>query len=152
MSLSSLEVDADGVGWVTPSLPDPDRWTLVHEGWSSGTASRTIVQRSPDDTTYLEMSTMAGAPEAIGTPGFFFSTITLGSIDGRPALLFDREGGSSAVTWSPSDGVVVVFGSYGPLDQLLTIAESVVEVDQAAWEAASTVDTSRSDGCNSMFC
>ena len=93
---------------------------------------------------------MAGAPEAIGTPGLSAS-ITLRSIDGRPALLFDREGGSSAVTWSPSDDVVVVIGSHGPLDQLFAIAQSVVEVDQAAWEAATTIDRSRSDGCATMF-
>ncbi len=149
---TSLQVDDDGVGWATPSLPGPDRWTLVHEGWYSGAASRTLVRQTPDGSTYLEMSTMTGVPEAITTPWTLSSTITLRAIDGRPALLFDREGGSSAVTWSPNDGVVVVLGSYGPLDQLFEIAQSVVEVDQATWDAASTLNTSPGDGCNSMFC
>ena len=149
---TSLQVDDDGVGWATPSLPEPDRWTLVHESWYSGAASRTLVQQIRDGSTYVEMSTMAGVPEAITTPWTLYSTITLGAIDGRPALLFDREGGSSAVTWSPNDGVVVVLGSYGPLDQLFEIAQSVVEVDQATWDAASTLNTSPGDGCSSMFC
>ena len=70
---------------------------------------------------------------------------------GRPALLFDDDF-RSAVTWSPSDDVVVVLGSYGPLDELFEIAQSVVEVDQATWESASELDTSPGDGCSSMFC
>ena len=150
---TSLDVDADGVGWATPNLPGPDRWTLVHEGWYSGAASRTLVQQTPDGSTYLEMSTMAGVPEAITTPWSLGSLgeIELGSLDSRPALLFSDDA-RSAITWSPSDDVVVVLGSYGPPDELYEIAKSVVLVDQATWEAASRLDTSPGDGCSSMFC
>ena len=149
---ASLRVDVDGKGWTTPALPQPGNWTLVHEGWFTGIASRTLQQQPSDSSNFREMWTVAGYPEAIGTPGLLWGEITLDAIDGRPALLFDGEGDRSGVTWSPIDDVVVVLGSYGSLDELFEIARSVTEVDQATWEAASTLDTSPGDGCSSMFC
>jgi hypothetical protein len=146
----SLSADADGVGWAQPRLTTPDRWTLVHEGWNSGAASRMLQQQTPDGSTYLELWTATGVPEAIGTPGLL-ADLSLGTVAGRPALLFDDDF-RSAVTWSPGDDVVVVLGSYGPLDELYEIARSVEQVDQVTWESAATLDTSPGDGCSSMFC
>ena len=148
---TSLRAAAGHAGWEPPDLPQPERWTPVHEGWNTAVGSRTLVERTPDGATYLEMSTITGTPDAIETPGLSGVT-TLGSIGGRPALLFDHGGGATAVTWTTSDGAVVVLGSYGPLDQLYEIAKSVVPVDQATWEAASIPDAPSHDGCDSIFC
>lgn len=54
------------------------------------------------------------------------------------------------MTWSPQDDVVVVIGSYGPLDDLIETARSLTEVDQATWDAVPVGPAD--DGCNSMWC
>jgi hypothetical protein len=145
---STLAVDDDLVGW-DPTLPEPDRWTPVHEGWSGATASRSVTQRDAGDSILLELVAQRGAPGSILTPGVLDTAITLDELDGRPALLFD-DGSRTAVTWSPSDEVVVVLGSYRPLDELVDVARSLVDLDPADWAAIPTDPTD--DGCNGMFC
>ena len=149
---NSLQVDADGTGWASDVLAPQADWTIVNEGWDIGSAARTLQQRAAGDVLTFEMQIVVGSPAAILTPGQVGLDIELRSIGGRPALLFDRGGGNAAVTWSPSDGVVVGIGEQSVPDTVFDTASGVGTVDQATWEAASVLDTTSGDGCDSMFC
>ena len=148
---TSLRTNSGGAGWSADALPDPRAWTLLDQSWYSGAAARTLRQVAPEGDTALEMSIWTGVPFALIGPEMFGWQMSLGQVGDAPALLFESVG-TSAITWSPSPGVVVVLGSYGPIDALFEIAQSVTEVDLATWEAASTFDPPPYDGCDSMFC
>jgi hypothetical protein len=117
-----------------------------YEGWSSGFASRSITWSG--DTVVAEMSIVGGYADVVGR---FPEPWSAADVNGTSALA-GESGGRAAVTWATSPGILVRIGLYGTLDDALTIARSVVEVDTATWAAASVVDTSTNDGCNSMFC
>ena len=138
---ASLQARASGTaGW---DAAPPDGFTLIHEGWALGAATRTL------QWSDAELSIFGGVPSVIGNPsqGGVFDRLT--DVGGAPALLYDN-GDWAAITWSPQPDVVVLFGAFGTPDELLATARSLQPTDQAAWNDASTL-APPDDGCNSLF-
>jgi hypothetical protein len=121
--------------------------TKIHSGWSSVTmASREL--KWPEG----EMWIVGGYPDVISIfPTYDSYVLSLVDVNGAVALASETEG-QAALVWTAAPGLLVRIGLYGTLDEALAIARSVGEVDVTTWEAASVVDTSTDDGCNSMFC
>lgn len=137
------------MGWLPQYLLAGLR--LVGEGWTYGAASRTVMWADRNGTE-AELSIIHGVPAAFLTPLSIGSTSRYVEINGYSGVAYhgtDR----AAVVWSPQPDVTVLFGFRGSLDAALDIARSVVVVDEATWQASSSVDTSTLDGCGgSMFC
>ena len=86
---------------------------------------------------------------ADAAPGFLYTTVDVVEVRGRTGLLF--RGGVGALIVRHDDTTIVRLASRDPDADLVSVAESLVEVDRADWDAAAglTVDV---DGCIGFFC
>ena len=74
-------------------------------------------------------------------------------VAGRRGLAIQQTPGRAVVVWSPSERVEVRLGHTGSVDEALTIARSLAELDQTTWETSSQIVPDRpDDDCHSFFC
>jgi hypothetical protein len=165
VTISSRGLNRDQLSAVARSLWRPQNtstsWRVDYlpagmmsmvQGWSLGTASRTITW-SKSNGSQAELVISHGTPGLFLTPlfdGTSVAGVEVGSAGG--GLLYRLQDGRSAVVWSPSTDVYAMVASSDPHDDVVRIARSMHEVDQATWMSSSTVAASADDGCSSLFC
>ena len=136
-------------GWASTTLATAP-WLAVDSTWSAGSATRTLVSLEPrDGDVDSEVAVISGSSMADAAPGFLDATIDVVEVRGRTGLLF--RGGVGALIVRHDDTTIVRLASRDPDADLVSVAESLVEVDRADWDAAAglTVDV---DGCIGFFC
>jgi hypothetical protein len=142
------ELTASSGAWRAPTLDQPG-WVAIDSTWTSGGAlrSRTTLDREGDIDTELRITRDIPLYDAV--PLWLDGSFRLVDVGGDRALAFGD--GVSGLAVLRADGTTVLLGSRDPDADLVAVAESLVEVDQATWDAAAelTVDD---DGCLSLFC
>lgn len=145
----AAELRPGATGWASTTLATAP-WLSVDSTWSTGSATRALVSLEPrDGDVDSEVAVLSGSSMADAAPGFLDTTVDVVEVRGRTGLLF--RGGVSALIVRHDDTTVVRLASRDPDADLVSGAESLVEVDRADWDAAAglTVDV---DGCIGFFC
>jgi len=143
------ELRAAAAGWESTTLATPP-WVHVDTAWSTGFADRRLVSLDDSEGDIdSEVHLTRGWSMADLAPGFLDRTVSVVQVGDRTGLLFVD--GVSGLIVRRDDGTVVRLGSRDPEADLVSVAESLEEVDQATWDAASELTIDR-DGCLSLFC
>jgi hypothetical protein len=136
-------------GWASATLAT-EPWLAVDSTWTTGSAARTLVSLDAGEGDVdSEVAVLSGSSMADAAPGFLYTTVDVVEVRGRTGLLF--RGGVGALIIRHDDTTIVRLASRDPDADLVSVAESLVEVDRSDWEAAAglTVDV---DGCIGFFC
>ena len=148
-----LDIAADlrpgNAGWASSTLAT-EPWLMVDTTWSTGYYYRTLVSLDASEGDVdSEIAVGSGWSMADAAPGFLYSTVDVVEVRGHAGLLFT--GGVTALLVRYDNTTVVRLASRDPDADLVSVAESLVEVDRAEWDAAAglTVDV---DGCIGFFC
>ena len=146
----AAELRADGSAWRAERL-DAEPWTRFQQMWSTGVAARSALTLDAEGDIDTELDVLLGA-DAFDSAPLLQATSDLRLVDvgGDPGLL-GRPGASGLVVARP-DGSIIVIGSRDPEADLVGAATSLVEVDEATWQASGRPRPSDWDGCMSFFC
>lgn len=145
----AAELRPGASGWAGTTLATAP-WLAVDSTWSTGSATRALVSLEPrDGDVDSEVAVLSGSSMADAASGFLDTTVDVVEVRGRTGLLF--RGGVSALIVRHDDTTIVRLASRDPDADLVSAAESLVQVDRADWDAAAglTVDV---DGCIGFFC
>jgi hypothetical protein len=145
----AAELRPGAAGWASTTLATAP-WLAVDSTWSTGSATRKLVSLEPrDGDVDSEIAVLSGSSMADAAPGFLYTTVDVVEVRGRTGLLF--RGGVGALIVRHDDTTIVRLASRDSNADLVSVAESLVEVDRADWDAAAglTVDV---DGCISLVC
>ena len=148
-----LDIAADlrpaAAGWASSTLATAP-WLTVDSTWSTGYFYRTLVSLDAGEGDVdSEIAVGSGWSMADAAPGFLNTTVDVVEVRGRAGLLFTY--GVSALIVRYDDTTVVRLASRDPGADLVSVAESLVEVDRAEWDEAAglAIDV---DGCVGFFC
>lgn len=145
--------DGDRPGWDVGAIPAG--FIEFGENGATAGAGRTIQWRAADGMGRAELQISAGNPSAVRVafplPGESQTPPAATPIGDVTGYAFQSNPDRAVVAWSPEPGVTVLLGYGGPVDEAVAIARSMQAVDQATWDAASSVATSTDDGCDSLY-
>lgn len=143
-----LAPGVSGPGWDLGDLP----YGLlpVSSGPMRGWEARLVTYT--DQELVVAVQTNVDSPELLSTyfGDYGDAGLTVIDFDGRRALAADNGQGPTLI-WEYTPRVVVRLGAPGAdLDQLLALARNVRDLDQTAWDAIESFEST--DGCPSLWC
>lgn len=141
------ELAASGGVWRAQTFEQAG-WAAIDSAWTAGGAQRWLTTVDEEGDTDTEVLITRDTPAYDIVP-FIDGPLTLVDVGGNRALA--SSGSVSGLVVVRADGTTVRLGSRDPDADLVAVANSLVEVDQATWDAASELTVSV-DGCISMFC